>query len=50
MREKLRKTERGGRTRERNEGEGKGGRERDAGHYISFYWPDESNVELIRGH
>lgn len=26
------------------EGEG------DAGHYISFYWPDESNVELIRGH
>lgn len=21
-----------------------------AGHYISFYWPDESNVRLISGH
>lgn len=42
MREKLRKSEgEGGRRRVR---------ERDAGHYISFYWPDESNVELIRGH
>lgn len=47
MREKLRKELKGGGgARERNEGEGK----RDAGHYISFYWPDESNVELIRGH
>lgn len=41
MREKLRKSEGGGGTEER---------ERDAGHYISFYRPDESNVELIRGH
>lgn len=37
MREKLRKV----------------GGERDwggAGHYISFYWPYESNVELISSH